>query len=43
MLLGWSEMRVPGIFTLAEPLFRLLAMRARRKGIDAELEERYCR
>ena len=43
VLLGWSEMRVPGIFTLAEPLFRLLAMRARRKGVDAELEERYCR
>lgn len=43
VLLRWSEMRVPGIFTLAEPLFRLLAMRARRKGIDAELEARYCR
>lgn len=43
VLLGWSEMRVPGIFTLAEPLFRLLAIRARRKGIDADLEARYCR
>ena len=43
VLLGWSEMRVPGIFTLAEPLFRLLAVRARRKGIDADLEARYCR
>jgi hypothetical protein len=34
---------VPGIFTIAEPLFRLLAIRARHKGIDADLEARYCR
>ncbi len=43
VLLGWSEIRMPGVFTLAEPLLRLLAGRARRKGIDAELEARYCR
>lgn len=43
VLLDWSEMRVPGLFTIAEPLFRLLAARARRKGIDADLEARYCR
>jgi mannose-6-phosphate isomerase-like protein (cupin superfamily) len=43
VLLGLSEIRMPGVFTLAEPLFRLLARRARRKGIDAELEARYCR
>ena len=43
VLLGWSEMRIPGLFTLAEPVFRLLARRARRKGIDSELEARYCR
>ena len=43
VLLGWSEMRVPGVFTLAEPLLRLLARRAHRKGIDLELEARYCR
>ena len=43
VLLGWSEIRMPGVFTLAEPLLRLLARRARRKGIDAELEARYCR
>jgi quercetin dioxygenase-like cupin family protein len=43
VLLGWSEIRMPGGFTLAEPLFRLLARRARRKGIEAELEARYCR
>jgi mannose-6-phosphate isomerase-like protein (cupin superfamily) len=41
VLLEWSDMRLPGIFTIAEPLFRLLAKRARRKGIDRELETRY--
>ena len=43
VLLGWSEIRMPGLFTLAEPVFRLLARRARSKGIDQELEARYCR
>ena len=43
VLLEWSEMRVPGIFTILEPLLRLLAKRAKRKGIDKELEARYCR
>jgi len=43
LLLEWSEIRVPGIFTVIEPLMRLLARRARRKGIDRELEARYCR
>jgi quercetin dioxygenase-like cupin family protein len=43
VLLEWSEMRVPGVFTLAEPLLSLLAKRARRKGIDRELNEEYCR
>jgi len=43
VLLEWSEIRLPGIFTVAEPFFRLLAKRARRKGIDKELEARYCR
>ncbi len=42
VLLGWSEIRMPGVFSLAEPLFRLLEKQARRKGIDAELEARYC-
>ncbi len=42
VLLGWYEIRMHGILTLAEPLFRLLAMRAHRKGIDADLEARYC-
>ncbi|MCA1716724.1 MAG: hypothetical protein LC781_07630 [Actinobacteria bacterium] len=42
LLLDWSEIRVPGVFTILEPLMRVLAKRARRKGIDRELEERYC-
>jgi hypothetical protein len=36
-------MRLPGVFTVAEPLFRLLAKRAQRKGIDKELEAKYAR
>jgi mannose-6-phosphate isomerase-like protein (cupin superfamily) len=43
LLLEWSEIRVPGFFTVVEPLMRLLAKRARRKGIDGELEAKYCR
>lgn len=43
VLLGWGDMRLPGVFTVAEPLLRLLAKRARRKGVDRELEARYCR
>jgi hypothetical protein len=43
LLLVWSEVRLPGIFTIAEPLFRLLAKRAWLKGVDRELEARYCR
>lgn len=43
LLLEWSDIRLPGAFTVAEPLFRLLAKRARRKGIDKELEAKYCR
>jgi mannose-6-phosphate isomerase-like protein (cupin superfamily) len=41
LLMEWSDIRLPGIYTVAEPLFRLLARRARRKGIDRELEARY--
>ena len=41
LLMEWSDIRLPGIYTVAEPLFRLLAKRARRKGIDRELEARY--
>jgi quercetin dioxygenase-like cupin family protein len=42
VLLEWSEIRIPGLFTVIEPLFRILVRRAKRKGVDRELEERYC-
>jgi quercetin dioxygenase-like cupin family protein len=41
LVFEWGEGRLPGIFTLAKPLLGLLAKRARRKGIDRELEDRY--
>jgi mannose-6-phosphate isomerase-like protein (cupin superfamily) len=34
---------VPGPFALLTPVFRFLAARARRKGIERELIEKYCR
>ena len=43
VILGWSDIRLPGVFTVAEPLLRLLERWARQKGVDKELEERYCR
>lgn len=43
LLFEWGEGRLPGIFALLEPVFGLLARRARHKGIDRELEERYAR
>ena len=42
VLLDWSEIRMPGLLSVAEPLLRLLATRARRKDIEKELEARYC-
>src|SRR3712207_4303861 len=36
LVFEWGEGRLPGLFALAEPSFRLLAQRARRKGIDKE-------
>jgi hypothetical protein len=38
-LLDWAETRVPGV---PEPGARMLARRARAKGLDAVLAERYC-
>lgn len=43
LVFEWGEGQLPGLFALAEPIFRLLAKRARRKGIDRKLEARYCR
>jgi quercetin dioxygenase-like cupin family protein len=38
-----GEGRVPGVMSLVMPLFRFLAARARTKGIERELIEKYCR
>jgi hypothetical protein len=37
-----GEIRVPGMLAHAEPVLLLLAKRARRKGIDQKLVNRYC-
>jgi hypothetical protein len=42
ILLEWSEARLPGVMGALEPVFGLLARRARKKGIDKELEAKYC-
>ena len=42
LTLEWANTRLPGILCLVEPLLRFLAKQARRKGIDRELEARYC-
>jgi quercetin dioxygenase-like cupin family protein len=43
VLLLWSDMGMPGIWTVLERPLRLLARLARRRGIDRELEQRYVR
>lgn len=43
LLFEWGEGRMPGVFALLGPLLGLLARRAKRKGIDRELEAKYCR
>lgn len=43
LLFEWSDIGGPGLLGVAEPFFRLLARRARRKGIDKKLEAEYCR
>jgi len=37
----WSDTSIPGFFTLIEPIFKWLASRAIRKGIDRELVDKY--
>jgi hypothetical protein len=37
-----GEGRMPGAFGLMMPLFRFLAARARKKGIEQELIQKYC-
>lgn len=43
VLLELGETHVPGVLRMLLPVFRVLAARARRKGIDQELIRRYCR
>jgi quercetin dioxygenase-like cupin family protein len=38
-----SDTNLPGLFTVLAPLFRWLAARARRNGIEQALIDRYCR
>ena len=38
-----SEMYLPGMFRLMQPLFRLIAKRARKRGLENQLIEKYCR
>src|SRR4051794_21531317 len=43
LLLEWSDMQITGLARAIEPVAGLLARIARRRGIDRELEQRYCR
>ena len=43
VILDWGDIRLPGAFTVAEPVLRFLAKRARQRGIDRALERKYCR
>ena len=38
-----TDMRLPGISRVAGPVIHALAQRARARGLDRELEQRYCR
>jgi mannose-6-phosphate isomerase-like protein (cupin superfamily) len=42
LLKQWSDIRLPGLTGRLEPLFSLLARRAKAKGVDRELVARYC-
>ena len=41
LLLEWSEIRLPGIYTALDRVLRFLAQVARRRGIDRRLAHRY--
>ncbi|MEX5298865.1 cupin domain-containing protein [Kocuria sp. CPCC 205292] len=43
LLIQWTDINLPGIYRWLGPVLRALAGIARRRGIDHELEERYCR
>ena len=41
MLAEWADIRISGPLRRVQPIFGLLARRARAKGIDRELAQRY--
>jgi mannose-6-phosphate isomerase-like protein (cupin superfamily) len=41
LLLEWSEIRLPGVYTALDRVLRLLAQVARRRGVDRRLARRY--
>ncbi len=43
LLVELADTGVPGFFSAIAPLMRMIAKRARRKGVERELIERYCR
>ena len=43
ILLELGDTNLPGFASMIVPLLRMIARRARRKGIERELVERYCR
>lgn len=42
VLMVWSDIAFPGLVGRLQPVLRLIARRARAKGIDRRLRERYC-
>lgn len=43
LLIELSDTGVPGLFSAIAPIMRMIAERARRKGVERQLIERYCR
>ncbi|GEO94122.1 hypothetical protein KTU01_02450 [Kocuria turfanensis] len=43
LLMQWTDISLPGVYRWLGPVLRGLAAVACRRGIDRELEERYCR
>ncbi len=43
LLFDMAGGRIPGIMSMAMPLLRMIAKKARKKGIEKELIEKYCR
>ncbi|MBC7920696.1 MAG: cupin domain-containing protein [Ferruginibacter sp.] len=42
LLFDMSEGRMPGLLSLMMPIFRMVARKARAKGVEKELIEKYC-